>query len=471
MPITQEDLAPFINGIPQAPPTAPTNYYSGGAATSGGAYTRPAPNMPLGGSSPGSALDVASGGVSGLLDSLGIGMGSFFGSKPAWKPFLGSDGRYYYTSPTSRNPVPVAGVPGASLAPNRQYQRTASNTQALTDLLPYLTQAISGASQQGAIGDYNTSAITSPLYAQLMTSLYNTYGPQLNSIGNEIQTRNAMASANRDLGVLQGPGQDLVNQAYQSAQTFDKPWYDTRATTANRLSDLMGSINLSGGLSDTERQEIAKGNALDASRRGVGNAPSATEAAGNAMTYGQAGYQRQQQAKSNLSQAIQSAAAFMPTAKSGVDVFQVATGRSSTPNPGNALFPGVNQTNSNASYGLAGSTLGNMNQAQMNQDTINSQKKDWLDQFNQFAGGLSSIMGSVGGAAGAMCWVAREVYGLHNPKWKVFRNWLRKESPNWLFNTYLKYGESFASYIANKPKVKFIINKLMNFALKGYSNV
>lgn len=83
--------------------------------------------------------------------------------------------------------------------------------------------------------------------------------------------------------------------------------------------------------------------------------------------------------------------------------------------------------------------------------------------------GKSSMMGSIiGGVASAIpfCWVAREVYGIENPQWLEFREWMLNDAPSWLRNLYLKYGERTAKFISNKPRVKSIIRKWMNTKIK-----
>ena len=81
----------------------------------------------------------------------------------------------------------------------------------------------------------------------------------------------------------------------------------------------------------------------------------------------------------------------------------------------------------------------------------------------------SGIMGGIGAAAGGLlsnaalfCWVAREVYGPTNPSWLQFREWMFTESPNWFFKLYAGYGERFANWISNKPRLKSIIRKWMD---------
>jgi hypothetical protein len=83
--------------------------------------------------------------------------------------------------------------------------------------------------------------------------------------------------------------------------------------------------------------------------------------------------------------------------------------------------------------------------------------------------GRSSMFGSIlGGVASALplCWVAREVYGIENPKWLEFRYWMLNDAPSWFRNLYIKYGERMAKFISNKPLVKSIIRKWMNTKIK-----
>jgi len=70
-----------------------------------------------------------------------------------------------------------------------------------------------------------------------------------------------------------------------------------------------------------------------------------------------------------------------------------------------------------------------------------------------------------------ICWVAREVYGVNNIKWLMFREWLLTSAPNWLLNNYIKHGEQFANWISNKPLIKSIIRVLMNRAIKNYKYI
>ena len=80
-----------------------------------------------------------------------------------------------------------------------------------------------------------------------------------------------------------------------------------------------------------------------------------------------------------------------------------------------------------------------------------------------------AIFGGLLGGAGAFfgkCWVAREVYGEYNPKWIEFREWLTNEAPRWFDKLYVNYGERFAKFISNKPRLKLIIRNWMDTRIK-----
>jgi hypothetical protein len=78
------------------------------------------------------------------------------------------------------------------------------------------------------------------------------------------------------------------------------------------------------------------------------------------------------------------------------------------------------------------------------------------------------VMELIGAAAGAVgCWVAREVYGTEDLRWLLFRHWLFNIGPAWLKNLYMRHGERFAKWIADKPRIKSVIRRLMDKAIGG----
>lgn len=445
MAITQADLEPYINQgtlgtQSQGSPSYAPSY--GQVSTTGG----PTPHTTNDWLSIGDPL-----GGGFLSDLFG------FGDKAGFKGYQDANGNWVFAPPGKRNPIPLARVPGASLKPGGTALKQTDSVQNLYNILPYLNEAINNTAVPTARAGYDATAATAGPYAQLMVDIFNQFGPKLNAIGNEINKRNSMAQAESDRDVLRGPGGESVKAAYDLSQIYDKPYYDTRATTASRISDLLNSIDLSGGLSDVERREVGAGLAQEGVRRGTGASPSALNTVSNAMRFGAAGNQRQQQAKSNLAAAIQGATGFLPASKSGVDVFQVATGRPSMPNQGASNFTGLGpQSNNQGSLGLAGNLLQGSNALQLNTDTINSQKKDWADYLGQVTSSIGNLTSAAGGIAG-MCYVARKVYGVDNPKWLLFRKWLINKAPENFRNFYIKYGEQISKSI-NESQILHIRN-------------
>lgn len=75
---------------------------------------------------------------------------------------------------------------------------------------------------------------------------------------------------------------------------------------------------------------------------------------------------------------------------------------------------------------------------------------------------LLEMAGSVVGmAAGAGCWVAREVYGENNPMWLLFRAWLFEDAPKWFLKLYLRFGRQFAGWLKTRPTLKHLIRAWM----------
>ena len=86
----------------------------------------------------------------------------------------------------------------------------------------------------------------------------------------------------------------------------------------------------------------------------------------------------------------------------------------------------------------------------------------WGQGLQSMGKSLMELAGSVGGAAlGGMCWVAREVYGEDNPRWKLFRTYILLYAPMWFVNLYVRHGEAIARFIRNKPNTKRFIRYWM----------
>jgi len=105
--------------------------------------------------------------------------------------------------------------------------------------------------------------------------------------------------------------------------------------------------------------------------------------------------------------------------------------------------------------------------AMLNNFNMNNYASNQAKQAGMF-GAVAGMAGSLGSAGiTAMCWVAREVYGVNNPQWLQFREYVINDAPSWFRKLYLKYGEKFAKYISDKPRLKSVIKKWMDSKIKG----
>jgi len=160
-----------------------------------------------------------------------------------------------------------------------------------------------------------------------------------------------------------------------------------------------------------------------------------------------------------------------------LDPFQALLGRGGggSLQAGQGVFGQANYgLNSGPQYLNPESGLGYMSNQYTNQANMyGAQLAADASRSSGIMGGLGALGGGLLSGAGAaasggatlfsgLCWVAREVYGPTNPSWLQFREWMFTESPNWFFKLYAEYGERFANWISNKPRLKSIIRKWMD---------
>ena len=96
--------------------------------------------------------------------------------------------------------------------------------------------------------------------------------------------------------------------------------------------------------------------------------------------------------------------------------------------------------------------------------------KEMQNTEGQIMGIIQSAAGSLGGAAGAMCWVAREVYGAESPKWILFRGWMLTKAPKWFRNAYIRFGPRIAEVIRKFPSLKAPIRIWMDSKIQVYGH-
>lgn len=302
------------------------------------------------------------------------------------------NGKYYYKNPELYNPVPVATVPGANIKPDKTSMRMSDLTQGFVNTYPFFQQAAMGGIVPTAQQTLLAQQQTAPQLNELLTQLYAKYGPQLNAIGSDIARQNQTNQATTDAAVMAGPGRDVVANALELDKLYNPEYNVTRGIEANRVQDLMKSIQLGSGLTGSERAEIERSQAHEGAMRGNANAPSNIDSVANAMQFGQAGRNREIQNQNQLSQAIQASTAFLPASRTNFDTFAAGTGKGQVANSGESKFGGVQTPDTSTSAGLASNFLNAFSGLKTNELQVAAQNKDWLDQFTQFTSGLSGIL-------------------------------------------------------------------------------
>jgi len=244
----------------------------------------------------------------------------------------------------------------------------------------------------------------------------------------------------------------------------------------------MASDELAAGgeLTDRERRRVEQSSRAASSARGRGRDFSAVvdEVAANETLSRQRESERRLFASQVLGLADQGLAQDRAFAAQRIgleqatsaDPFMAITGRASGASvaSGQSLY-------GNAAAGIsAGPTLYNPSQgaefianqtAGLNNFNANIYASNQQAKAGMF-GGLMGAAGTIGGAAILACWVAREVYGVHSPKWMVFRHWMLFLSPFWFRAIYLNFGERFAKFIKNKPRLKARIRAWMDTKIR-----
>lgn len=275
------------------------------------------------------------------------------------------------------------------------------DNQSLASILPNIL-ATAGAQQ-------TATEQNSPQENQLLTSLFQQFGPQLAATGAQIGANTQQTQANTNASVAgSAGGQASLNAAIAADQATNPQFYQMRGQEANSLSNLLGSIDLSGQLSGGETQALQRSVAQQNNQTGTSNTPSAINTASNAMTFGNATYQRQEQAKSDLSSALGQATSFLPASQSGVggmNAFNIATGGGQTAtndaNAGLGLFAGptnysnlTDQSNQNNLSSILSSALGTgASMANTNLTSNNNILGDQMQATSSMIGSGSSMMG------------------------------------------------------------------------------
>lgn len=275
-------------------------------------------------------------------------------------------------------------------APSAQ-ESTKDMLAAYTAAFPDILNATNAGVVPSAQAQLAANQAIAPGLAALQAQIYQAFGPMMGQTADQIAANTAKSQTQSDLDILNGSGKQLSQAAIDAQKMADPEYYKLRESVGGNVDKLLNSIDLSGGLSGGETEAINRGIAQQDQQRGIANTPSQTAVVSNAMKFGQAGYQRKQDSQNQLAQALNVANGALPALKSGVDTFQVVTGRPST-NAADNKFVGVDTNLGSSANSLGGNLLGQVGGLTQQKNDINANRRDSLDRFNQ---SFSSVVGSL----------------------------------------------------------------------------
>lgn len=320
--------------------------------------------------------------------------------------------------------------------------------QAITAYMPGVMDQLRKQYGPQAEAEVGIAKKYSPELNKLSTDLLDTSGREASKIGRELSADEQLGAAQTELDILNGPGAESVAKTLELQKSVDPEFFQNREKLMSELDTAFNAMgNDPNALSKGEEEGIARG----LGRTNWSN-PSPMQGLSNAMTFGD----RQAGRRAEYNNLIGLRSNTTNSLRSGLDAGGIASRRTVLPNFGQQNYLGVQTPGVGNANTLGGAFLNNLFSTEQNRQQVDAQR-------NQGAGigsGIGKVVGSV--AAGAMCWVAREVYGESSPKWLVFREWLLTEAPSLLRWAYLKFGERFASWLKDKPAWKNVIRHFMD---------
>jgi hypothetical protein len=78
------------------------------------------------------------------------------------------------------------------------------------------------------------------------------------------------------------------------------------------------------------------------------------------------------------------------------------------------------------------------------------------------AGSAVGALATSGALAAAFCQVGREIYGIADPRFVVFRDWILFRAPAWLRVLYARHAHTVARWLRGKPISKAVLRIFMN---------
>lgn len=242
--------------------------------------------------------------------------------------------------------------------------------QSLIQNLPAYMQVANSQLGPQAQAQLGAAQATSPGYSELLTNLYKQYAPQLARTGVD-------AASAADLGSITGTGGEVARRTQQLDRQLNPEYYATRSAQADKLGQLLGSINLNNANPEAERlvnqENIRSGNI---------NNPTATGTVSNALSFGNE-FQKRRDA---LGAAINTASGFLQPSAGNFNTAQIALNRPAGAS-GVSQFAGIQKPGDQA-FQAGANLLSSGTALKQQQIDVNANRRDIIDRINE---GFSAI--------------------------------------------------------------------------------
>lgn len=217
----------------------------------------------------------------------------------------------------------------------------------------------------------------SPQELALQSELYKQFGPGFAQTGSDIAAQTQKGQVSADLAASQGGGAELVKQLDAIQRGVDPEFYATREAAGGKVNALLAGQDPN-SLTGAELANVERG--LNRSNISEGNlTPSATGTIKNAMTFGGALDKKRQ----NLADALNVATNFLSQSKSGINAFNVATGRGGPENQGESKFNLTPNANAGQdSNSMFSDVFGQTGAFELQKGQIRANRADTVDTVN-----------------------------------------------------------------------------------------
>lgn len=205
--------------------------------------------------------------------------------------------------------------------------------------------------------------------------LWQTYGPLLAGVSDQIQAQSAKAAAQTELDILNGPGREKALAAAALQDQVDPAAAATRDALAAGYQKLLTGTDPN-QLTGAEREEIAR--AIGA--QGRANPNSNQDTVARAMTFGSALQNKQ----ALFSQIAGSIATGMPALRSGIDAYGTAVARATPSTAGQDRYNADSITGAGDTGYQVGSQAQGMNtQFASNWQNVAGSGADFITQLGK----------------------------------------------------------------------------------------